>query len=692
MFSYLNGEFMKFFTNFVKNIAKVLIVAAFARNSFAMKIEDSNKNMKIEDYKKENQQVAPYVNNVIELLDSGAEESFYASGGGFLINYFNASLDQKSASIVISGVILHSWLKYLQYFEQKMEKSLKEKSTFLNFCSSMRTKYFETTHFSEEQLNKNKKDRLEYFSNTENNNDLKEVLKNETKNSEYLSLPAEYYFKNKDFFIKNKDDFDFSDLNKTYNVDQYGYCNDKKLIRSYQSFLRKDKLASCHIYYNKQADVFLFVPNTVDTKKISDFFAVDNSSVLKEITVKDIPGLVKSWDSLSWKVKMLYQELNGRVKWNELKKIYKPTSKDWIFFHCGHGWQTNPLVYKKPLFKDRLSTADVNKASDAKISGLYMPDALARLKFLGTDIKTLSTTEITCFGAGRHAAMVGEHLSILEEDKNFERYTYISGAFTNAVTYGPQWPEVINLDEFFKEVRMSSTNKASLNNAWEHIKTEFCSEFTDLNGIAGLPLVRLPGKKFTPLRKKLVFKLGKKDSDNELFVINKKVIVLTKPDVKNTLNIMRLEDYAPTICSLIADEVVHEIKGITATFKIEQLLRDLFFSIREPSEKVFIIRSLCVTDSNHNGMLTKENNVINLENVIVRKGYSIKGNGLFDDAIKMVGEVYCKIKDKNSYFKAVLADNSDNFVGVATLQDFTSISEKTFKNMLEKTESLILKK
>ena len=659
---------------------------------------------------KKSEQTITYVNNVIELLDSGSEESFYNKGGGGAFGVsFNAALDQQSACIVVSGVILHAWLNLIRYFEEEQKKS----NILIGLCSHLRKEYFKGI-YQRELEEKNEKDeklqkkiesideKLQKFNlkksilnkklSNETNKKIEDKIKkledkkkflDTEKNVDRWTLVSQYYCKHKNSFITDKQKYDDS-----------VHSNNRKLEQAYQCFLRKNKLTAWNIFYNSPADVFLFTPKSVTTEKIKEFFAINNSSILKSVSIKELPALVKQWDSLQNPMTLLWQSLTKSVSWKELKKIYQPDSKGWVFVHGGHGMYTHTLLSQKTLFTNRLSTFDPMSLTSkyAKIAGLSVPDALDRATFLGTTIKTLATIDFSCFGGGRHATLLAKHLNKLEQNnKNFKPYSYIIEALTDSVTSADGYADVVDFDTFFTTIRTSNFDKTSFGKALSYIKDDCRRSYDDLNGVNGLSLIRLPQeKRFTPFANNRTLLYDKTFDDKIIKIFNKNAILLQSPHLKTIIKITPVTNYAPTICSLLPGEVVHEIDSIISRYNINALLRDLFFSIREASEKVFIIRSLCIKDLEYKGILPQDGESIILENVIIHKGYSLKAYGLsFDGTMKMLGKVYCKAKGKDAYFKAILIDNYDKPIREAILQDFISIPTETFKTILKETESLI---
>lgn len=363
-------------------------------------------------------------------------------------------------------------------------------------------------------------------------------------------------------------------------------------------FYKKEKtFKQWIIYFSKKADTYLFIPHNADMEKIKTGFAIEDASVLQKIhSIKQLEKNVSGWNGCRWKwcniLKLIWWYAKKSFNWNAYKKIYKPESEGWIFCHGAHshfmgqryrenrniGWFDYLTI---PNITNRFST----------LTGLKINDALDRIKFLGSTIKTLGAFELSCFSGGHYAKMVLKKLHELENKNDFSSYLY--AVFSLSDTNVPPIESEINYESFFTTIRKifdsDNTPKAQLfKDALTHVYNE------NNYPIDSTVMLRVPGmNSFAPTTNLNKIKIIKSESTEKCTLDNfaTKALALYPAKIKLTFD---FPYYAiPKIVSMILGNGSHEIEKISLKISsFENFVSHAFFSFPETSNKIFLIKTL----------------------------------------------------------------------------------------------------
>ena len=660
--------------------------------------------------------------NVIELIDNGSSENIFDKpyydksdnkpGGSPFGRLLSVVLQKEKPNYCVraSGVITHRWIAKEEKEKPKLEKALQKKETeekevqqtkdklkqeqqeviilqqlikaTENYLSDESASNKEILEKLIQNLPKKMKQQYENFTKTilfffSAHNNKNKLLQNFENNSSYIEIKTlilENYSQSKKSIVQHvEQSLKVNLITLKVNIDilkrnlKTLAKNIKTLdeqIAALKIFVVGDAIKNWRYFHFLKCDTYLFVPKTTNISmlKIKEGFALTNLKLCKEIlSFEKLKTSVKKWEDWSF----VKKNKEKYAKWKELQEAYVPKSQDWVFYHGGHGLFA-PQVSRntKELNLLGIVIKHIKKlyAQSACISGLCINDALDRLTFLGTTIKTIATIERCCFGGGQQALTVSNHLRNLEQhNDDFTSFTYGIQTLTDTASFGNS-DLTIDFNVFFENIRKAhaisvqeNAETAKLSHITQGLKSVIVNEKNDPRFI---PNIRLPyAQSFLELpAAALPDTLGIKKTtyENQDLTIDpeKDVATLLRHVNIGNISIKSTDKNKKTIFVSKGEALgnaTHKIKSLTSTtYDLEKIVRS-FFELKETSKKAFII------NETKTRMLNDPKNNERFEVVIFK---SFEHNE--ESNTKVLGDVYLREKEFERYYHIAIDDSFED--------------------------------
>ncbi len=484
--------------------------------------------------------------NVIEIMGT-KEDSLHHGESESMLRKLIQALGVPVANIVVTGNVFHNAITNV---ENRYEKKIADSTKKIADCTKLITRLMTDNEKAIAVISATQEKMIAIN---------KKVIASNAKNQTQINELECIIQQEKDQIKKNKKNIEVLQNSKKTNTKRR-----KKYIK-----LCPNHKAAIHslfttwkVYQACHGDYYLLIPNeAVTNTNVSGGFAINDNSVLKEIS---------SFSQLK-KSLAIWNQNNANEPptvncWKKLSKIYLPGSCSWIFYHTGHGTGIH--------FLERTKNATLTQE---QTSGLKLHDALDRLQFLGTTIKTIANCESSCYGPGHSAKLALNLLKDLTSEPTFTPYIHL----IRGVSDMSFMPGTINLEDFFNKLRRDHTVS----------DLAFYSEAGECLG----NLLYTPGSEtFTVLPEQNATPISCLTCDH----INMPSILLL--DEERVLqNIEINHEKITKLISTIPGNACHKIKSITTKLPIAKFLTDCFLrfdngnDIRcDASRKIFFIKKL----------------------------------------------------------------------------------------------------
>lgn len=672
------------------------------------------------------------------LLDSGADETLLDNEDSFLRNAYNAALDNGQGMIVISGVVMHAWFTLGDQFEpqfqkfqfQKLLKENRKLGEYVTVEKGVSCNPFDIfgirkylNDLSDQKSNligqilKKAKQILEKLCSNNSDQSAIKLLENEKKDLEQHknSLTNHYDFVNNWFDL----------LNPLKNL--------RKLRESYDCFKRKNSLTNYRIYECRDADTYLLIPKSFVQKKgtLADLqkttgMRVSNKSILKEMSVVQLKASVQTWGKSSlpyvgsWidNIRKTKWDLMATVPWKKIKQIFVPNSEGWIIYLAGHGVYTAPRLQNQDdqaiqnnhccksiqkwcqSIKPKYFYDLMNFVPFSQIAGFAIVDHDDLLQFLGKTIKTKAFYETTCFGGCYHLKRTVETLKNLKEKNNFNPFIYICGSLSDCITYSLPSVECYNFSKFFQKLRAFCASPTVLTNL-DSALSAFEDQIKIGLGVFSTPSIYGPHvgiKKcqVSDVHKEIYELRKKKVKDSCILDKQHAAVLFYDPSISSTLKLMKKDDCkkGPYFVSMIPGDAVHHCTQLEIPYTFDRFLQDSIYAFWEVNKKTFVFFSndkkrAAVQTYNYDGSglpTTNKDASIEFEVVILEKDKWNKRCAFFTGDCKVVGTVWCKVKNENKYYKAKV-DGSFQRGVPAQIGKFKLIQPNVFKKKLKEVKT-----
>lgn len=596
--------------------------------------------------------------NVIEILDDGyAENIFDTPHQSSFGPYLSSTLQTKQPNYCVhaSGVVVHRSISNYEKTDFQKKENLKNEvknlqeliDTTKQFFNNVNTCYqaymqkqniFQATLETAKESKKELQEKLQNFpQHLQKKND---AIIDDIKIFLNIGINSQLIFE-----LKNHANGFLTYARNEIKKQEY----DVQLLEMHNI---KDAIKNWKIYNCSKTDSYLFIPKNAYMNTIKTGFALD--SLFTEITSFDeLTASVKPWENKLF----VKQRKNIPLKWKDFEDIYVPGSQGWVFSHVGHG-----------LFKPKEHNT-LSSHKNAYIAGLVQQEALKRLTFIGTKIKSIATIGTSCFGGGQQARTVLKHLQKLEkENPHFKPYIY--GVKTLTDTESSE-DALVDFNGYFDNVRKLHVKNTGEKNTFyleQALRSVIINEFSDPRLI---PIVRVP-------RAERFHALALTSLLSESTVVNattakQNVKVNTEKDVAVLLDDVKLgtisvessdENKGTPFVSMLLGDAAHRIKAITSkTCNFETILRS-FFEIKETSKKIFIIQE----------MTTK--NQSDKENFVIFKTFEHDES----NNVKTKGYIFYKEKNIERYYRIFVKDSFEgdihNYIYHSTNKQSQTIKRK----------------
>ena len=451
--------------------------------------------------------------NGILLLEKGDAERAYL-GDPYLLFYLREAILSQSAAVVVSGPILHSFLK-----SSKKKLYPKDLKYVMELAEGWR--------HSEKKIKE-----LERIFSKEGPKIFKEKEKYEKLIKRYTRLKEKQFVYTDEWYelIYKKPHISRRFCTLDFNLQNwyiYQIANTDNFILIPPSYKQKLQKQWQYIKRRQQKRIQRLMSRMRLTERELMFgLKIDHEDLLKPIkTTKELAKLLKKWGKKRPKVSATFEGLS------ELKSIFVSGKNtlmgSWNFFWAGHGEE---------------STLKKEKDIKAKIAGLDKKQFKKFLQFLARDIDVLFVYWVTCFGGGIHLDYATRVLRHLENTKLLQKaeegiintlpsgFIAASGALTDSsvwaagtglapIVFCSKQASMIDLTKFFNvlskfEVQMKNAmkiiqQKLAISPARRDIflknillpeiipalsaVTLFPEQFEDIYGLGSIPSIYLPG-------------------------------------------------------------------------------------------------------------------------------------------------------------------------------------------------------
>ena len=387
------------------------------------------------------------------------------------------------------------------------------------------------------------------------------------------------------------------------------------------------------------ADQYVFIPRTLCTQTATD--SNDKRYTVRELKlgikidhreqVEEVSNLSELTQHISNDWQNLLTQLNSHVYFpfskvniKEMQRLFitrdsvarNTTSLigSWVILQYGHG---------------------VNHPLKSLMSGLSKNAFQEMLQFYINKLDCFFFYSWTCSGGGFHAEEVNKFL--LQQDRNslINGFIVATGSISDNTTWESPDIEIKRFFDLIKKMLSSESSediKSLLITALAYL-TPSVPHSDDFNGVASIPLVRVPGmRKFCVADiegKVAVFCRSMKPTNHLInkyydgdYIRNKQVYCLY-----SSVSFIYIDGQLPTIVSMVPiNNYIHQIDLMSAeSVTFADLLSHSFFNLKEVSTKFFVVSKLIcngIYDDDYTPVpnLAKAKS-ITLFNIIIKKSF-----------------------------------------------------------------------